>query len=86
MHTVLKTGRRRLVELIRPKAPRMVTRLIDDALDEQTVIVPGHRHTRHRQRARETDYNPAVRQLGNRLVSILHGCLKTRTHYDEATA
>ncbi|SCD41024.1 hypothetical protein GA0115241_101742 [Streptomyces sp. DpondAA-D4] len=39
-----KAGRRRLVELIRPKAPRMATRLIDDlfdALDEQTVTVPG---------------------------------------------
>ncbi|MEU3260318.1 IS110 family transposase [Streptomyces albidoflavus] len=39
-----KAGRRRLVELIRPKAPRMAARLIDDvfdALDEQTVIVPG---------------------------------------------
>ena len=39
-----KAGRRRLVELIRPKAPRTATRLIDDvfdALDEQTVVVPG---------------------------------------------
>ncbi|MEU9246031.1 IS110 family transposase [Streptomyces sp. NPDC048385] len=39
-----KAGRRRLVEVIRPKAPRMASRLIDDvftALDEQTVVVPG---------------------------------------------
>jgi transposase len=39
-----KAGRRRLVEVIRPKAPRMATRLIDDvfeSLDEQTVVVPG---------------------------------------------
>jgi len=39
-----KAGRRKLVEVIRPKAPRMATRLIDDvfeALDEQTVVVPG---------------------------------------------
>ncbi|CAM5597677.1 insertion element IS110 uncharacterized 43.6 kDa protein [Streptomyces canarius] len=37
-------GRRRLVNLIRPKAPRMAGRLIEDiftALDEQTVVVPG---------------------------------------------
>ena len=27
-----------------------------------------------------------LRQLANRLVGILHGCLKTRTLYDEATA
>ncbi|MDA2805691.1 IS110 family RNA-guided transposase [Nocardiopsis suaedae] len=39
-----RAGRRRLVELIRPRAPRMAQRLIDDvfaALDEQTVVVPG---------------------------------------------
>lgn len=39
-----KAGRRRLVTLLRPKAPRMAERLVDDiftALDEQTVIVPG---------------------------------------------
>ncbi|MDT0382299.1 IS110 family transposase [Streptomyces sp. DSM 42041] len=39
-----KAGRSKLIELIRPKAPRMATRLIDDvfdALDEQTVVVPG---------------------------------------------
>ncbi|WP_030993814.1 IS110 family transposase [Streptomyces sp. NRRL WC-3744] len=39
-----KAGRRKLVEVVRPKAPRMAQRLIDDifdALDEQTVVVPG---------------------------------------------
>jgi len=30
--------------------------------------------------------NAALRQLANRLVGILHGCLRTRTLYDEATA
>ena len=28
----------------------------------------------------------ALRQLANRLVGILHGCLKTHTLYDETTA
>jgi Transposase/Transposase IS116/IS110/IS902 family len=37
-------------------------------------------------RARGIENEPALRQLGNRLVGILHGCLKTRTCYDEATA
>lgn len=39
-----KAGRRRLLEVIRPGAPRMAARLTDDvfdALDEQTVVVPG---------------------------------------------
>ncbi|WP_406292718.1 IS110 family transposase [Embleya sp. NBC_00888] len=41
---IRKAGRRRLVNLIRPKAPRMAERLVDDifaALDEQTAVVPG---------------------------------------------
>ncbi|RBM05985.1 IS110 family transposase [Streptomyces sp. PT12] len=39
-----KAGRRQLVSLMRPMAPRMAERLVDDifdALDEQTVVVPG---------------------------------------------
>jgi transposase len=39
-----KAGRRKLIEVLRPKAPRMAQRLVDDifdALDEQTVVVPG---------------------------------------------
>ncbi|MFJ8314285.1 MULTISPECIES: IS110 family transposase [unclassified Streptomyces] len=47
---------------------------------------PGARRYYDKQRAREAGYNPALRQVGNRLVGILHGCLKTRTTYDEATA
>jgi transposase len=41
---IRKAGRRRLVNLLRPKAPRMAARLVEDiftALDEQTVTVPG---------------------------------------------
>ncbi|HSO52923.1 MAG TPA: IS110 family transposase [Actinomycetes bacterium] len=37
-------------------------------------------------RARGTGHHLALRQLSNRLVGILHGCLKTRTLYNEATA
>ncbi|MER6434611.1 IS110 family transposase [Streptomyces sp900105245] len=39
-----KAGRRRLISMLRPKAPRMANRLVEDifdALDEQTVAVPG---------------------------------------------
>ena len=38
------------------------------------------------ERARGTEHNPALRKLASRLVGILHGCLKTRTLYDEKTA
>ncbi|MCX5418994.1 IS110 family transposase [Streptomyces sp. NBC_00078] len=61
-----------------------------DALQTQAFSAlrasPGARRYYDRQRAREAGYNPALRQVGNRLVGVLHGCLKTRTLYDEATA
>ncbi|MGI5507871.1 IS110 family transposase [Streptomyces sp. CA-106131] len=63
---------------------------LSDALHKQAFSAlntsPGARRYYDKQRARDIGYNPALRQLGNRLVGILHGCLKTRTHYDEATA
>jgi Transposase/Transposase IS116/IS110/IS902 family len=47
---------------------------------------PGARAYYDQLRARGTGHHAALRQLGNRLVGILHGCLKTRTNYDETTA
>lgn len=47
---------------------------------------PGARSYYDRLRARDIGHHPALRQLANRLVGILHGCLKTGTLYDEATA
>ncbi|MEV6258907.1 IS110 family transposase, partial [Nocardia sp. NPDC051911] len=35
---------------------------------------------------RGLEHQAALRQLANRLVGILHGCIKTRTVYDEAAA
>jgi len=64
-------------------------RLID-ALDAQAFAAltasPSARAYYDRQRARDVGHHAALRQLANRLVGILHGCLKTGTHYDEATA
>jgi transposase len=47
---------------------------------------PGARAFYDQQRAKGLEHNDALRRLANRLVGILHGCLKTRTLYDEATA
>jgi transposase len=47
---------------------------------------PGARTYYDTLRARGIGHHAALRQLGNRLVGILHGCLKTRTRYDETTA
>jgi transposase len=47
---------------------------------------PGARAYYDRLRARNVGHQAALRQLANRLVSILHGCLKTATPYNEDTA
>jgi transposase len=64
-------------------------RLIDALMTQASVALrtsPGARAYYDKQRARGAGYNTALRQLANRLVGILHGCLKTSTSYDEATA
>ncbi|MEV4251206.1 IS110 family transposase [Streptosporangium canum] len=64
-------------------------RLIDALITQAAAAVrfsPGARAYYDKQRARDADYNTALRQVANRLVGILHGCLKTGTLYDEATA
>ena len=47
---------------------------------------PGARAYYDEQRAKGLQHRDALRRLANKLVGILHGCLKTRTPYDEATA
>jgi Transposase IS116/IS110/IS902 family len=61
-----------------------------DALSRQAQAAltasPGARAYYDHHRGRGVEHNAALRQLANRLVGILHGCLKTNTRYDEATA
>ncbi len=61
-----------------------------DALNAQAFAAltasPGARAFYDQQRAAGHEHNDALRSLANRLVGILHGCLKTRTLYDENTA
>ena len=47
---------------------------------------PGARAYYDAMRQRKIGHQAALRQLANRHVGILHGCLKTRTRYDENTA
>jgi len=79
------SGRRKTVHARHVHNDRLVDALM---LQAQSALQasPGARAYYDRQRARRLDHNPALRQLANRLVGILHGCLKTRTRYDEATA
>jgi transposase len=61
-----------------------------DALGRQAFTAltasPAARAHYDQLRDRGKDHNAALRQLANRLVGILHGCLKTGTTYDEQTA
>jgi len=61
-----------------------------DALNAQAFTAlnasPGARAFYDQQRGKGHEHNDALRRLANRLVGILHGCLKTRTLYHEATA
>jgi transposase len=63
---------------------------LTDALMAQAFAAlnasPGARALYDAERARGAEHNPALRKLASRLVGVLHGCLKTRTLYDEATA
>jgi transposase len=65
-------------------------RRLADALHQQAFCAlsasPGARAYYDSLRARGTGHHAALRQLSNRLVGILHGCLKTRTPYNEDTA
>jgi hypothetical protein len=79
------SGKRKLV------AARFVhnARLVD-ALNGQAFaslrVSEGARAFYDEQRANGHEHNDALRRLANRLVGILHGCLKTRTPYNEQTA
>lgn len=65
-------------------------RRLGDALHMQAFgamnASPGARAYYDSIRARNIGHHAALRQVANRLVGILHGCLKTGTNYDEHTA
>jgi transposase len=64
---------------------RLIDALIAQAFSALRVS-PGARAYYDRLRARGAEHNPLSRQLANRLVGILHGCLKSRTLYNETIA
>lgn len=64
---------------------RLIDALMTQAFAALKVSL-GARAYYDKQRVRGASHNAALRQLANRLVGILHGCLKTNTLYDETTA
>jgi transposase len=79
------SGKKKTVTARHVHNDRLIDALISQAFTALRTS-PGARAYYDHQRARGAGHNPALRQLANRLTGILHGCLKTRTLYDEATA
>ncbi|MFD5463877.1 IS110 family transposase [Kitasatospora sp. NPDC127059] len=79
------SGRKKVVTARHVRNDRLIDALIAQAFSALRIS-PGARAYYEKQRARGIEFNAALRQLANRLVRILHGCLKTGTPYDEATA
>ncbi|WP_424638975.1 IS110 family transposase [Embleya sp. AB8] len=79
------SGKKKVVTARHVRNDRLIDALIAQAFSALRVS-PGARAYYEKQRARGIEFNAALRQLANRLVGILYGCLKTGTPYDEATA
>lgn len=79
------SGRKKIVAARFVHNDRLVDALMTQAFAALRVS-PGARAYYDHQRARGSEHNAALRQLANRLVGILHGCLKTGNRYNEATA
>jgi transposase len=65
-------------------------RRLYDAIDQWAFCAlqtsPGARTFYDQHRAADDTHHQALRALGNRLVGILHGCLRHHTHYSEHKA
>jgi hypothetical protein len=79
------SGKRKIVAARFVRNDRLIDALMIQAFAALRAS-PGARGFYDAQRAKGLEHNDALRRLASRLVGILHGCLKTRTCYDEATA
>jgi transposase len=79
------SGKKKIVIARYVRNDRLIDALMIQAFAALRVS-PGARSFYDAQRARGLEHNDALRRLASRLVGILHGCLKTGTRYDEATA
>lgn len=83
---ITRASGKKLVVLARyARNKRLADALFQQAFSALTAS-PGARAYYDSLRARGISHNDALRRLSNRLVGILHGCLRRGTLYDEATA
>jgi hypothetical protein len=81
----IKSGKKRTV-LTRYVRNRRLYDAIDQWAFAALLASPGARAFYDQHRAAGDTHHQALRALGNRLVGILHGCLRHHTQYDERTA
>jgi len=81
----IESGKKRTVHARRARNRHLIDALHAQALSALSVS-PGARAYYDDLRARDIGHNDALRRLASRLTGILHGCVKTGTGYDEATA
>jgi transposase len=79
------SGKKKIVLARYVHNDRLIDALMTQAFSALNAS-PGARAYYDQLKTRGAEHNAALRQLANRLVGILHGCLKTRTCYNEATA
>jgi Transposase/Transposase IS116/IS110/IS902 family len=79
------SGKRKIVAARFVRNDRLTDALMIQAFAALRVS-PGARAFYDAQRTKGLEHNDALRRLASRLAGILHGCLKTRTRYHEATA
>jgi transposase len=79
------SGTRRVVLARYARNRRLADALYQQAFSALTSS-PGARAYYDRQRTRGSSHHQALRALANRLVGILHGCLRHHTTYNENTA
>ena len=78
------SGRKKTITARYVHNDRLVDALNGQAFAALTASL-GARAYYDQQRAAGRNHHDALRRLANRLVGILHGCLKTRTRYNENT-
>ena len=81
----VESGKKRAV-LARHARNRRLYDAIDQWAFTALLASPGARAFYDQHRAAGDTHHQALRALGNRLVGILHGCLRHHTPYDERTA
>jgi hypothetical protein len=69
-----------------PARNRRLYTAIDQRAFAALLTSPGARACCDQHRAAGDTHHQGLRALGNRLVGILHGCLRHHTHYNEHTA